>query len=285
MITVNLWDSNFPDQPCSVFGQTSERVRYVRNQLAWDGISVFTDGQMFGDTVARVQSPVKVGWLHEGRALHPENYERAWDVRDDFDEIWTYDERLLEADPAKFKLTVRGGVWLPEEQWSIGEKTRHAAMILSEKEQLPGHILRHAVAGSLLPGLDLYGPAYTTIGTEKQQAYGPSAYAVVIEAVRENNFFSEHLLDALACGCVVFYWGCPNIGRYLNDRAIIPFETISELRNLLTFYGIAEYRRRLPAIALNMRLLPSFRVTEDWQAAYRYPAMRALLEQRRAVAA
>lgn len=281
MISVNLWDSNFPGQPCSVFGQASARVTYVRDRLQWDGISVFTDGQMFSDDVARVQSPVKVGWLHEGMALHPENYERAWSAREQFDEVWTYAQELLDADPARFKLTIRGGLWLPEQRWSIPQKTRQAAMILSTKDQLPGHKLRQAVAHAALPGLECFGPAWTPIGLDKEQAYGPSQYAVVIEAVKEKNFFSEHLLDALALGCVVFYWGCPNIGTFLDDRSITPFATITELRHLLTFAGTQEYRRRLPALAQVQRQLAPFRVTEDWQADHRYPTVLALLHHRR----
>jgi len=273
MLTVNLFDSNFPGQSCSVFGQTSERIAYVRNHMTWDGITVFTDGQMFGPAVDAVQSPIKVGWLHEGKALHPENYERAWEVRHQFDEIWTYDQQLLDADPEKFKLTLRGGTWLPQRTWGIPVKTTHAAMILSDKEQLPGHALRHAIANSALDELALYGPSYTPIGVAKELAYGTAQYAVVVEASREDNFFSEHLLDALAMGCVVFYWGCPNIGRYLDDQVIIPFATISELRWLLTTNGTPEYRRHLSALARIQRHLPVYCITEDWQATYRYPAL------------
>lgn len=278
MLTVNLWDSNFPHQSCSVAGQVSRRVRYVRDQMRWDGITVFTDGQMFGGAPERVQSPVKVGWLHEGRALHPENYERAWDVRHYFDEIWTYDQSLLDADPDRFKLTIRGGTWVPDEQWGFAPKTRHAGMILSDKQALPGHLLRQEVARTV-PGLDLYGPAHTPIGVAKAQAWGPTAFAVVIEATQEPNFFSEHLLDALACGCVVLYHGCPTIGRFLDTGAIIPWRTIAELRELLTTLDVTDYRRRLPALTRTLRQLPAYAITEDWQAEHRYPELLALLDR------
>jgi hypothetical protein len=89
MITLNLFDSNFPHQSCSVAQQDSQHVRYVRNRVTWDGITVFTDGQMFTMAVDVVQSPVKIGWLQEPKALHPENYERSWDVRHKFDAILT----------------------------------------------------------------------------------------------------------------------------------------------------------------------------------------------------
>jgi len=279
MLTVNLFDSNFPGQSCSVFGQTSERIAYVRNHMAWDGITVFTDGQMFGPAVDAVQSPIKVGWLHEGKALHPENYDNIHEVAGYFDEVWTYDQNLLDADPQKFKLTIRGGSWLPAGLWGIPAKTTHAAMILSDKVQLPGHALRHAVANAELEGLDFYGPSYHPIGTDKALAYMTPEYAVVIEAVKERNFFSEHLIDALALGCVVFYWGCPNIGQYLNDEVIIPFATISELRWLLTSRGTQEYRHLLPALMRMQRHLPVYRITEDWQAEHRYPALVSRLSR------
>lgn len=277
MLTINLFDSNFPHQSCSVAGQTSQHVHYVRDQMDWDGITVFTDGQMY-EYAAAVNSPIKVGWLHEGRALHPENYEQIDRMRTLLDEVWTYDQTLIDADPAFFKLTIRGGCWVPTEQWGLGQRTRHAALILSEKTTLPGHRLRQEIAAAL-PGLDLYGPAYTPIGIDKAKAYRQSLYAVVVEPVREVNYFTEHLLDALACGCMVFYWGCPNIRDFLDPRVIIPFETVNELQQLLAVYGEQAYSRRGPVLRKTLMKLPAYSVTEDWQATHRYPALLERVQQ------
>lgn len=275
MLTINLFDSNFPGQSCSVAQQESTRVRYVRDQMQWDGITVFTDGQMFTPAVDAVQSPVKIGWLQEPRALHPENYERSWEVRHKFDAILTHDQALLDADPSKYCFTVRGGVWTPREQWGMYPKSRNVSMILSEKRTLPSHRLRHAIADADL-GIDLYGARGTAIGYDKAQAYRDYRYAIVVDTSNERNWFSEHLLDAVAFGCVPIYWGCPNIGDYLDARAILPFATLDELAAILPLLTEQAYLNRLPSSRDNLACLPFYRVTEDWQADL-YPSLQGVL--------
>lgn len=273
MITINLWDSNFPGQSCSVAGQESTRVRYVRDQLDWDGITVFTDGQMFSPAVDAVRSPIKIGWLQEPKPLHPENYARSWDVRHKFDAILTYDQELLAADPDVYRFTIRGGVWVPREQWSIYPKMKQVSMILSEKRSIASHQLRHAIAEQV-PGIDLFGPEYTPIGYDKALAYRDYRYAVVVDTTNEPNYFSEHLLDALAFGCVVLYCGCPNIGDFLDDNAILSFQGVEDLTLLLGLTA-KTYPRQRPALRNNLALLPEYMVTEDWQAEHIYASMLA----------
>ena len=73
MVEINLFDSNFPGQACSVALQTPRLMRYVRGlTYAWHGITVFTDSWMFDPIVDTIQSTYKIGWLHEARALHGE---------------------------------------------------------------------------------------------------------------------------------------------------------------------------------------------------------------------
>jgi len=264
VIEINLFDNNFPGQACSVATQTPTRMRYVRNQMDWDGITVFTDGLLYRPVVDDVQSRYKVGWLHEARTLHPENYERIGQVAHKFDAIMTHDAALL-ASGAPFVKTIRGGSWVAPDQWGMYPKAKNVAMILSDKVQLEGHKLRHAIAAAGLP-IDLYGPSYTPIGHDKALAYRDYRFAAVVEACREANFFSEHLIDALAFGCVPLYWGCPNIADYFPG-GFMRFETVAELAErlreiLMWIPGLAHRDPRLPeAIALAR----AYTITEDWQ--------------------
>lgn len=272
MLTINLWDSNFPGQACSVAGQVSQRVQYVRDRMEHDGITVFTDGQMFSPAVDAVQSPIKIGWLQEPYPLHPENYVRSWDVRHKFDAILTYNQALLNADPDVYRFTIRGGVWVPREQWGLYPKTKQVSMILSDKRSIASHQLRHAIAEQV-PGIDLYGPEYTPIGYDKALAYGAYRYAVVVDTTNEPNYFSEHLLDAMAFGCVVLYCGCPNIHQFLDADAIIPFATIETLAMLLPHLDDFQFMTRLRALRNNLGDLRRYMVTEDWQAEHIYAPM------------
>jgi hypothetical protein len=271
MIEINLFDSNFVGQACSVALQTPKLMRYVRNQVQWPGVTVFTDRWMYSPVVDDVQSRYKIGWLHEGKALHPENYERIWDVVQKFDVIMTHDAELLykgahyrgRNEQWPFVKTIRGGSWVPLDQWGMYPKTKNVAMILSEKTQLEGHKLRHAIAQAGLP-IDLYGPQHTPIGYDKALAYKDYRFAVVVEACREDNFFSEHLIDALALGCVPIYWGCPNIHEYFPG-GFVSFETIRDLLDVLTWPFGQTYLDVAQTLYRDQQIARGYAITEDWQ--------------------
>ena len=262
MLPLNLFDSNFVGQMCSVAGAIPETMRYVRDQMDWSGITLFTDGQMFTREAALQRSRYKIGWLHEGRELHPENYARIQDVRGRFDAALTTDPDLLAVDPAFFLKAVRGGCWIPQLNWGLRAKHPRAAMIVSDKHQTSGHVLRWQTVAIAAPirTLWLYGDSFEEIGTNKKAAYASASHAVVIEAERSDNFFSEHLLDAMVLGCIPIYWGCPNIGEYFDVRGLIICETLADIRDAI---------RDLPLIdpeilAANIARAADYAITEDW---------------------
>jgi hypothetical protein len=167
---------------------------------------------------------------------------------------------------------------MPQSGWGVHPKTKHVSMILSEKRQLESHKLRHVIADAGLP-IDLYGARGTPIGYDKSIAYRDYRFAVVVDTTREQNYFSEHLLDAVSFGCIPIYWGCPNLSDFLDARGVVPFTSIDDLARLLSFLneeGDVFYRLHEPYLLFNLGLLPSYRVTEDWQALHVYPEFQAV---------
>lgn len=260
-VTINLF-ANFSDQACSVALQTPRMMRYIASRMDWDGITLFVDGEMYGMVAATVRSRYRIGWLMEARCLHPENYERAPAVAHLFDAIMTHDAALLALGPP-FVKTIRGGSWVAIDAWGLPEKTRGASMILSHKRGTAGHRLRHAIADAGLP-IDLFGPAHTPIGHDTADAYRDYRFAVVTEACQEDNYFTEHLLDAIACGCEVFYWGCPNIADYLPNASIYPITDVADLARQLAAPPKRPHGATLRAIQRRAR---AYVVTEDWMVA------------------
>lgn len=264
MITLNLFDDNFSKaQICSVANQVPLTCRYVHRQMTFDGITLFTDGNMFGGLPELVQSTHKVGWLHEGYELHPENYSRITSVEDLFDIILTTEEGLVAYDPNVYKRIIRGGTWVRPQNWAIYPKDKLVSMILSEKNTLPGHLLRHEIA-TAVPGIDLFGYGYRPTGPEKAWVYRDYMFAVVIEASKRPNWFSEHLLDCIAYGTIPIYWGCPNIKKYLDDFGLLYVHNAEQLADLLPKLTPNLYRAMLPAVYTNLMRLPEYAVTEDW---------------------
>jgi len=262
MIEINLFDTTFTHQACSVALQTPQSMRYVRGQMDWPGITVFVDGELYSPVVDDVRSRFKIGWLHEARALHPENYERISQVMHKFDAVMSHDAALL-ALGAPFIKTIRGGSWVSLDQWGMYPKSKNVSMILSEKIQLEGHQLRHAIAAAGLP-IDVFGPT-PFLGGNKALVYKEYCFAVVVEACKEENFFSEHLIDALAYGCVPIYWGCPNIASYFDPAGLMLIDRLSDLPFLLEANLMHDYWRRAPALIVNQTLARFYTITEDWQ--------------------
>lgn len=265
MIEINLFDSTFTHQACSVALQTPRLMRYVRGLMHWHGITVFVDGEMYAPYVDDVESRFKIGWLHEARALHPENYTRIGSVASKFNAIMTHDAQLL-ATGAPFIKTIRGGSWVLPEQWGMLPKSKNVSMILSDKTALEGHKLRHAIAAAGLP-IDLHGPEYTPIGHDKALAYRDYRFAVVVEACREDNFFSEHLIDALAFGCEPIYWGCPNIADYFPG-GFLHLSDVQSLFDLLTWPLAQAYLSMAQDIQRYQESARQYAITEDWQIAH-----------------
>src|SRR4030095_9584948 len=96
MIEINLFDTTFTGQPCSVATQTPRTMRYVRDQMKWDGVTVFTNDMMHSPIVDDVQSRYKVGWITgDARCHRPYYYDRIWEIVEKFTTVMTHDADLL----------------------------------------------------------------------------------------------------------------------------------------------------------------------------------------------
>lgn len=264
-LLINLFDSNFSFDIGSVAGKPPQEIEYMRGEMDWDGITVFTDGWILRSEVDVVRSRYKVGWLHEGEELKPEVYRMSWDVRHKFDFIMTYYTPLLEQDPQKYKPIIRGGIWTPKTQWGLHPKSKTVSMILSNKQQLSGHQLRHKTA-SRFDGIDLYGAKGDSIGTDKARALRDYQFSVIIEASRQENFFSEHLLDCIVFGTIPIYWGCPNIGKFFDTEGFIQFEKLNELESILHGLSPELYQEKLSIARRNLKRAKQYEITDDWIA-------------------
>ena len=91
----------------------------------------------------------------------------------------------------------------------------------------------------------------------KADGLAPYRYSVVIENVQERNYFSEKLLDAVLCETVPIYWGCPNIGDFVDTRAMILCQGEEDIRRAVMAMSAEDYAARLPDLrALKDQLAP-----------------------------
>ena len=104
--------------------------------------------------------------------------------------------------------------------------------ILSEKNFDDGHIkriefIRYMESSMNCDFIDVYGRqnyhnflCYKgTIGNEDK--YKNYKYCISVENNSEYNYATEKIWEPILCECLCFYWGCPNIGDYIDDRAYV----------------------------------------------------------------
>jgi hypothetical protein len=262
---VNLLDGAFRHSVCSVHGKVPQRIQYVRDRLRWDGVTLITDDFLCLTRWPEfLDSKIKIGWLMECREYKPENYAIAASagLLRSVDLLLTHDSETLYNFPGKARFVPYGGSWIR----NIGIQRKHEAgdvcQIVSRKEFMPGHQLRHEIAQ--LDGIESYGSGSDRgeiTYRQREALLGAHRFAVVVENSRAMNYFTEKLLDCFAVGTVPIYWGAPNIGHFFNLGGIIPFDSAEELPAILR---TLDYGWHKAAIEDNLERMREYEVTEDW---------------------
>jgi len=137
-------------------------------------------------------------------------------------------------------------------------KSKMASLIASARRDLEGHKLRHEMVDHIRKlglDVDIMGRGYHPF-EHKEDGLAPYRYSVVIENVREKDYFSEKLVDACLCDTVPIYWGAPNISDYFDPRGMIICETPDDIRGALATMSVADYQARLKWIKKNRQTAP-----------------------------
>lgn len=164
-----------------------------------------------------------------------------------FHRILTFNEGLLNAVPNAVLFPL-GTTWVPEWRDLPLNKTAMCSLIASAKRDSAGHKLRHAVvdwARDTGQQIEVMGRGYTPF-ERKSDGLAPYRYSVVIENVRETNYFSEKLVDAVLCNTVPIYWGCPNLERFIDPEGIIQCASEADIRRAVQRMSARDFEVRLP---------------------------------------
>ncbi len=84
------------------------------------------------------------------------------------------------------------------------------------------------------------------------------------ETCREDNLFTEWLLDCFAVGTIPIFWGAPNIHQFFMTQGILQFDTVDRCQKILHGLGPETWRGKLASIQQNLEMMESYVVTEDW---------------------
>lgn len=166
-----------------------------------------------------------------------------------FFRVLTFSQTLLDMIPNAVLFPL-GGTWVPDWRERDLTKSRACSLIASAKRDTTGHKLRHAVVDQIRArglDVDVMGGGYAPF-EDKADGLVPYRYSVVIENMPEKNYFSEKLLDAVFCGAVPIYWGCPNLSDFFDPDGIIQCQSEADIIAALEAMSETDYAARVPQL-------------------------------------
>jgi GR25 family glycosyltransferase involved in LPS biosynthesis/tetratricopeptide (TPR) repeat protein len=111
------------------------------------------------------------------------------------------------------------------------EQKNRVISIISEKNFDEGHIKRiefiRYMESMSADFVDIYGRQnyhnfMNYSGTvENDNKYKNYKYCISVENNSEYNYATEKIWEPILCECLCFYWGCPNIGDYIDSKAFV----------------------------------------------------------------
>jgi GR25 family glycosyltransferase involved in LPS biosynthesis len=118
------------------------------------------------------------------------------------------------------------------------EKTNKISSICSSKYFDPGHILRIDLLKYIEEKNDLTIDIYNkdnslkwrnykfpvTPHKDKYKGIVNYKYYFMMENNFEENFITEKIWEPILCECLVFYYGCPNVSKYINPLAYVELD-------------------------------------------------------------
>jgi len=185
----------------------------------------------------------------EPEAIHAKHMRRLRRSYHRFHKVLSCNERLLNAIPNGIFFPL-GGVWAEDWQERPHEKTKMCSLVASGKRDLSGHALRHDIVDWVREeglDVDVMGLGYQPFD-KKSDGLSPFHYSIVIENVRERNYFTEKLIDAVLCQTVPIYWGCPNLADFMDVSGMVICETKEDVRAAVLAMSEQDYAARLAGL-------------------------------------
>jgi hypothetical protein len=271
-LKANLFDSLTPE---GYKEHSQEKIEWVHAAPTFDGPTVFTDKDLLSPWVDQVRCKKKVAWILECREVHPFAYDHILQVEHKFDHIFTFDSQLLARGP-KYVKNLIASSRVSDEDAGLHEKTKLLSLIASKKQWCTGHKLRHVVARSVNGryDIDLWGEAFRPFGSPdihhnadqqggKTEPLRDYYFSITIMNSKQNDYFTETLVDVFRHGTIPIFWGCDNIGDYFNLDGILKFDSGTELYKILDNLSPGEYDKRYDAIKENFETAKNYMSMAD----------------------
>jgi hypothetical protein len=125
--------------------------------------------------------------------------------------------------------------------------------ICGAKQSTQGHILRHKIF-NLKNQINIPSKWFYTTEEPKEICFRNSMFHIAVENVKDNNWFTEKLIDAFLSKTIPIYWGCPNIGEFFDKNGIYTFSSEEDLLYLINSLTEEDYISKKESIENNYQL-------------------------------
>jgi len=143
-------------------------------------------------------------------------------------------------------------------------KDKLISLIASNKDKLPGHKIRHQIIEQLTTiNYDVIGRGYKPF-KEKKDGLLPYKFSIIIENSKEDDYFSEKLIDCFSCMTIPVYWGASNIGDYFDIDGMIIFNSIKDLQDITRKLSEDLYFKMKPTLINNRKLALNYSNTAQY---------------------
>jgi hypothetical protein len=204
---------------------------YVRDLGKNDHIVIFPYSKTVLTANAQVTCKVSL-ILFEPRAIHARYYNLIFILRYLYHNILVRDPKLASKYNNVNSLSL-AELYIENDNLRLPNflQKRGVSLIASMKNDLEGHKLRHELISfdrsythQLLTPL---GRAYEEFD-DMVTALAPFRYSVVIENCIEPHYFTEKILNCLACKTIPIYWGHESIKQYFDTSNWLFFNNLED---------------------------------------------------------
>ena len=208
-------------------------------------------------------SGFKVAVVLETPDLAREAAESARRLSNRLNLLITHDPVLLKEFPSIGRKLWLGGSYLHRGETLAGTKKSSMISISSSRKNfLEGHRLRHLIISEFRPkGLRVFGNGYKPYRSPATP-YSGFRFTLAIENAVSDSYFTEKLIHPLLFRTVPVYWGTTVLPGDFDERGILRFDSLEELRSLWVSLTEERYQNLLPYVLLNQRAALSYCSTE-----------------------
>lgn len=210
-----------------------------------------------------------IAMIVEPRTIQPSVLEYMENNWEEFDLIFTHDEKLLNIAKNSYPITFM--LWYVDA--SNVPKTKNISMVCSDKVMCFEHQERQRIARILGNKVDHFGKYITGRYCNFDEPRAGYRFEVCIDNNWYGYWLSEKLANPIASKVVPIYLGGNHVEDFFDTNGIIQVKDINDIPIIVDKIlenPEEEYNKRLDAIETNYRIIQDYKIPEDtWFRKYR----------------